>query len=75
MVPTPHGFRATFKSWARSERLGNWKRFDPVAVERCLHHFVKDAYNGAYDRESFPEQQKLILEEWAKIDSIRQIPA
>lgn len=66
LPPTPHGFRATFKSWTRNERLGNWQRFDQVAVERCMHHFVKDQYEGAYDREDFPLLQRTILEEWAQ---------
>ncbi|WP_333580479.1 tyrosine-type recombinase/integrase [Duodenibacillus massiliensis] len=64
-APTPHGFRATFKSWTRSDKLGNWKRYDNVAVERCMHHYTKDMYGGAYDREDFPEQQRNILQDWA----------
>lgn len=64
-VPTPHGFRATFKSWSRSDKLGNWRKYDSVAVERCLHHFTKDQYGGAYDREEFPLQQRVIWQDWA----------
>jgi integrase len=62
---TAHGFRATFKTWSRSEELGHWKRFDSTAVERCLHHYRRDPYSGAYDRESFETQQRTILQEWA----------
>ena len=63
--PTVHGFRASFKTWSRSERLGNWRRYNDDAVERCLHHYVADKYGGAYDRESFPSMQRQILVDWA----------
>lgn len=61
---TAHGFRATFKTWTRSEQFDHWKRFDSVAVERCLHHYRRDPYCGAYDRESFETQQRTILQLW-----------
>lgn len=64
-APTPHGFRATFKSWTRSETFENWKKYDGRAVERCMHHYTRDQYGGAYDREDFPEQQRKILQDWA----------
>ena len=62
---TVHGFRATFKTWSRSETLGNWQKYDSTAVELCLHHVPKDAYDGAYDREDFPTMQRQILQDWA----------
>lgn len=64
--PTVHGFRASFKTWSRSERLGNWKKYSDVAVERCLHHYITDKYGGAYDREDFPTMQRQILEDWSQ---------
>lgn len=30
-----------------------------------MHHYTKDMYGGAYDREDFPEQQRKILQDWA----------
>lgn len=62
---TVHGFRATFKTWTRSEVLGNWKKYDATAVELCLHHVPDDHYDGAYDREDFPDMQRQILQDWA----------
>lgn len=62
---TVHGFRATFKTWTRSEVLGNWKKYDATAVELCLHHVPDDNYDGAYDREDFPDMQRQILQDWA----------
>ena len=59
---TAHGFRATFKTWTRSEKLGNWGKYDDKAVERCLHHYDR---KDPYDREVFEMQQRDLLQQWA----------
>ena len=71
---TVHGFRATFKTWSRSELLGNWSKYDEVAVEKCLHHVPRDSYGGAYDREAFPKLQRTILQDWADFLESSQTP-
>ena len=50
-IACPHGIaRASFRTWALNDDLGNDKRFTQRTAELCLHHNVSDAYNGAYER-------------------------
>lgn len=66
-IITVHGTaRATFKTWAKDDELGNNRKFDQEAVELCLLHSRKDAYRGAYDRSALPLERKLIMDEWGK---------
>lgn len=63
---TLHGVsRATFRTWAQDDSLGNDKRFDPRIAELCLHHKVKDIYNGAYERNQSFIRRREMMEEWA----------
>lgn len=64
---TQHGVaRATFRTWSQDDALGNDKRFVVRTAELCLHHKVKDAYNGAYERnESFIRRREM-MEAWAE---------
>lgn len=63
---THHGTsRATFKTWSRSDELGNNKRFDQVAVEKCLLHTGNDPYHGAYDRSPQCKERREIMQAWA----------
>ena len=49
VVVTLHGTaRATFKTWTRTGT--NRKLLDEEAVELCIAHNLKDAYDGAYNR-------------------------
>ena len=60
-IVTPHGFRASFRSWAREQRISN------EISGFCLAHIDKeDSYNGAYDRfvELLPERRDA-LQRWA----------
>ena len=41
---------AGFRTWAKSDELGNNRKFDQEAVELCLLHSKNDQYHGAYDR-------------------------
>lgn len=62
---TQHGTsRATFKTWSRSNVLGNNKRFDQEAVEKCLLHGSNDPYDGAYDRARMFEERREIMQAW-----------
>lgn len=64
--PTLHGVaRATFRTWAQDDSLGNDKRFDPRIAELCLHHKVKDIYNGAYERNEHFKRRREMMTEWA----------
>lgn len=66
-IVTPHGCaRATFRTWAKDDLIGNNKRFDQEAVELCLLHSKKDAYNGAYDRARLLSERKKIMDAWGK---------
>lgn len=64
---TQHGIaRATFRTWAQDDRLGNDKRFSARTAELCLHHKVTDAYNGAYERNDSFLRRREMMEAWAK---------
>lgn len=63
---TQHGIaRAGFKTWAKNDLLGNDVKYDDKVSELCLHHKVKDIYNGAYERNSFWARRSQMMTEWA----------
>ncbi len=57
---SPHGFRSSFRSWARAKRMP-----DDIA-ERCLAHQRKDATLAAYDREEMLEDRRVWMEKWSE---------
>ena len=57
----PHGFRASFKSWAQS-RTG----FPDEVSELQLAHVNDDATRAAYARGSLIDQRRRLMEEWAQ---------
>jgi integrase len=57
---SPHGFRASFRSWCRAKKVP-----DDIA-ERCLAHGREDATQAAYDREEMLEDRRVWMERWAK---------
>lgn len=59
-VVTPHGFRATARTLL-DETLG----FRVEYIEHQLAHAVKDATGRAYNRTSFLEQRKDMMQKWA----------
>lgn len=61
---TVHGFRASFKTWTRSDE--NLRRFHPDAVELCLAHKLDDGFDGAYDRATLEEERKRVMESWGE---------
>lgn len=66
-VITQHGTsRATFKTWAKADELGNHLKFYHDAVELCLLHERKDPLRGAYDRSKFEKERRFVMEEWGK---------
>jgi len=58
--------RATFRTWAKDDAMGNNRRFDQEAVELCLLHSKNDAYDGAYDRAPLAKERRAIMEAWGK---------
>lgn len=74
-VVTPHGCaRATFRTWAKDDTIGNNKSFDQEAVELCLLHSKRDVYNGAYDRARLLTERRKIMDAWGKycISAVRE---
>lgn len=64
---SPHGTcRATFRTWAKDDEIGNNRRFDQEAVELCLLHSKNDGYNGAYDRARLEKERRAIMEAWGE---------
>jgi integrase len=58
-MASPHGFRASFRSWCRAKKIR-----DDVA-ERCLAHGREDATQAAYDREEMLKDRRRVMERWA----------
>ena len=56
----PHGFRATFKTWA-SERT-NYPR---DVVERALAHTIGTKVEQSYEREFLLPKRALLMQDWA----------
>lgn len=66
-VITLHGTaRASFRTWAKDDVLGNNRRFDQEAVELCLLHSKKDIYRGAYDRAKLEGERRQIMAAWGE---------
>ena len=64
-IATPHGIaRASFRTWAQDDELGNDRRFSDKVAELCLHHKVGDAYNGAYERNQAMKSRVEMMQAW-----------
>jgi integrase len=57
---TPHGMRATFKTWA-AERT----RFERHVVEAALAHTNGDKVEAAYQRGDMMEKRRALMNAWA----------
>ena len=57
---TPHGFRSTFKDWAR-----NCTRFPDEASELALAHVNDDKTRAAYARDELLPMRAKLMQEWA----------
>jgi integrase len=57
---TVHGFRSTFRTWA-AENINM-----PVAVlEMCLAHGIADKTQAAYDRATYLDKRRGIMQRWS----------
>jgi integrase len=59
-IATPHGFRATFKTWA-SEQTS----FASEIIEGCLAHTVGNATERSYQRSDLLAKRRSLLVQWA----------
>jgi integrase len=57
---SPHGFRASFRSWCTAKKVPR------EVAERCLAHVRKDATEAAYDREEMLEARREWMKRWAR---------
>lgn len=57
---TPHGFRSSFRSWARDSA-----RADHDVAEMCLAHAVGGAVVNAYQRSDLFHQRRDLMQRWA----------
>lgn len=65
-IATPHGTaRASFRTWAQDDELGNDRRFSEKIAELCLHHKIDDSYNGAYERNEAMKSRTEMMQAWA----------
>jgi len=58
---TPHGFRSTFKDWAR-----NRTSYADEASELALAHVNSDATRAAYARDELLPQRQKLMADWAR---------
>jgi integrase len=58
---TVHGFRSTFKTWS-SERT----TFRDAVSEACLAHIEGDKVKAAYDRATFEQHRRELMELWSQ---------
>jgi integrase len=58
---TVHGFRSSFKDWARDRT-----RFDNYVVEAALAHISGDKVERAYARSDVLEKRRELMNAWAK---------
>ena len=56
----PHGFRSSFKDWAR-----NCTNYSDEVSELALAHVSTDATRAAYARDALLPQRKLLMDDWA----------
>ena len=62
---TQHGTaRSSFKTWTKSDELGNYGQFNEEAVELCLLHERKDPLKGAYDRSTLDLERRRVMQAW-----------
>jgi integrase len=58
---TVHGFRSTFKDWARDRT-----RFDNYVVEAAVAHTLGDKVEAAYARSDVIEKRRALMEAWSQ---------
>ncbi|MDT0581442.1 tyrosine-type recombinase/integrase [Brumicola blandensis] len=63
---TAHGFRSTFKDWARQYVKFNHQPFDDDLTELALAHVNNDSTRAAYARDALIEERRPLMKEWAE---------
>jgi integrase len=63
----PHGFRSTFKDWARS-----CTAYPDEVSELALAHVNSDSTRAAYARDELLPKRKKMMEDWAKFCETQQ---
>jgi integrase len=63
---TPHGFRATFKTWASEET-----NFQHEVIEAALAHGISDKLEAAYRRGTFFGKRRRLMAAWAEFANSR----
>lgn len=58
---TAHGFRSSFKDWARSMTA-----YDDEVSELALAHISSDQTRAAYARDGLIEKRRLLMSDWAQ---------
>lgn len=66
----PHGFRSTFKDWARSTTA-----YPDEVSELALAHISSDATRAAYARDELLPRRTKLMADWAKFVDTIQIEA
>jgi integrase len=61
VAAVPHGFRSSFKDWAR-----NCTSYPDEVSELCLAHVASDATRAAYARDGLLAKRARLLAEWAE---------
>ena len=56
---TPHGFRTSFRDWAKAEYKGRWE-----AIELALAHTIGSSTVQAYDRDDLLEERATMMQAW-----------
>lgn len=65
-IATPHGLaRASFRTWAQDDELGNDRKFSERTAELCLHHKASDSYKGAYERNEAMKSRIEMMQAWS----------
>jgi len=62
----PHGFRATFKTWAMDHT-----NFDRETIEFALAHSLKDKTEAAYARGKLIDKRRPLMDAWAAFCATR----
>jgi integrase len=63
---TTHGFRSTFKDWARQYVKFNHQPYDDDLTELALAHVNNDSTRAAYARNALLEERRPLMEEWSQ---------
>ena len=63
---TAHGFRSTFKDWARQYVKFSHQPYDDDLTELALAHVNNDSTRAAYARNELLEERRPLMEEWTQ---------